>query len=229
MIQIKAEVLQDQQLLAKLARVQSEAQAALPVGSIILYAGNGFIEGFVPCDGRALSKLAPASARAGDFRNLFAQIGLTYTPADQQGGNDFNVPDLRGRTAIGFGQTDGIQAGPNRVLGQKVGAETQTMTIAQMPAHVHDVRDGGHSHNITDVAHSHNYTTMHTQNGTPSLCNPGGTYVDSASTATSAPSGSNIAITNSALASITVNTQGGGQAFDIMPPSLTLKYMIKWK
>ncbi|MEP3678040.1 MAG: hypothetical protein ABJN21_04010 [Paracoccaceae bacterium] len=40
----------------------------------------------------------------------------------------------RGRTIIGAGQGDGLR---NRELGQQGGAETHTLTAAQIPAHTH--------------------------------------------------------------------------------------------
>jgi microcystin-dependent protein len=62
---------------------------------------------------------------------LFSLLGTYY------GGNGqttFGLPDLRGRTAIGFGQGTGLS---NYVIGQTGGAESVTLVSTQMPAHVH--------------------------------------------------------------------------------------------
>lgn len=70
------------------------------------------------------------------YELLFSLIGTTF------GGNGvstFNLPDLRGRTAIGQG--NGLSLTP-RVLGQTGGAPTTTLTIDQMPAHTHAVMAG---------------------------------------------------------------------------------------
>src|SRR5208283_3598861 len=61
---------------------------------------------------------------------LFALLGTTF------GGNGqttFNLPDLRGRTALGVGTQSG-----NSVNGGQVGGEeAHTLTSAEMPSHTH--------------------------------------------------------------------------------------------
>lgn len=60
---------------------------------------------------------------------LFALLGTTY------GGNGettFALPDLRGRTPIHFG--NGV------ALGERAGAETHSLGVAEMPGHTHGVR-----------------------------------------------------------------------------------------
>ena len=64
---------------------------------------------------------------------LFALLGTTY------GGNGqttFALPDLRGRTPLGQGQNF---SGSSYSLGQKGGAESVTLTTAQVPQHTHAV------------------------------------------------------------------------------------------
>ncbi len=68
---------------------------------------------------------------------LFSVLGTTY------GGNGtttFALPDLRGRTAIGFGQGSGLS---NRILGEQPGQETTALTLSQLPAHDHTLPGGG--------------------------------------------------------------------------------------
>ena len=62
---------------------------------------------------------------------LFNQIGTTY---GGDGQNNFNVPDLRGRLAVGAGQGPGLS---NYSLGQTGGTEAVTLTENQLPAHSH--------------------------------------------------------------------------------------------
>jgi microcystin-dependent protein len=92
------------------------------IGEIRLFAGT-----FAPldwnfCDGTLLS--------ISQYNALYNLIGTTY------GGNgqtNFAVPDLRSRVPIHMG-TGG---GGTYVLAQSGGAETVTLSIAQMPQHTH--------------------------------------------------------------------------------------------
>ena len=69
------------------------------------------------------------------------------------------TPDLRGRFVLSSGQGSGLT---NRTTGQTGGAETVTLTEAQMPSHKHDVNGttvsaGSHNHTatVTDAGHTH--------------------------------------------------------------------------
>lgn len=91
-------------------------------------------------DGRSLSRL--------DYPVLFAAIGYRHGGS----GNNFNLPDSRGRVFTGAGQAPGLG---NYVLGAKGGAETVTLNTNQMPAHVHGVNEEEHTHGIDQAPHSH--------------------------------------------------------------------------
>jgi len=78
------------------------------------------------CDGRSL----PISR----YQALFSLLGTTFG-GDHQ--TTFNLPDLRGRIAIGSGQGPGL---PNYPQGQKGGVEQVTLTVAQLPAHNHTIK-----------------------------------------------------------------------------------------
>ena len=92
------------------------------VGTVRFFAGSIYPTGFVACDGRSLSKFS--------FFALHAKLGYTFGGS----GNNFNAPDLRGRTPIGKGQGDGLT---NRTLGQQVGSENITFSVSDMPQHTH--------------------------------------------------------------------------------------------
>ncbi|MGB3242890.1 MAG: tail fiber protein [Sulfitobacter sp.] len=64
---------------------------------------------------------------------LFSLIGVTY---GGDGQTTFGLPDLRGRIAMGLGTGPGLS--PNS-MGGKSGAETQSLTVNQMPGHAHAV------------------------------------------------------------------------------------------
>ena len=82
--------------------------------------------GWVLCEGQAISRTT--------YAILFSVIGETFGLGD--GSTTFNVPDPRGRVAVGAGQGTGLT---NRIVGQVFGTETVTLTEAQLPSHLHTI------------------------------------------------------------------------------------------
>jgi microcystin-dependent protein len=110
--------------------------SAVPSGSVMAYAGSAAPSGWLLAFGQAVSRTT--------YADLFTAIGTTYGTGD--GSTTFNLPDLRGRAVRGVDNMGGTAA--NRVtsggsgitgttLGASGGAETVTLTTAQMPAHNH--------------------------------------------------------------------------------------------
>lgn len=95
------------------------------LGELRPFAGNFAPRGWALCNGALLS-IAQETA-------LFALLGTTY---GGDGVTTFGLPDLRGRVALSQGQGPGLT---NRVLGEKSGTETVTITVSTMPAHTHTV------------------------------------------------------------------------------------------
>lgn len=95
------------------------SRALTPTGAMLLYAGNTVPTGFLLCDGRAVSRTTYAA--------LFAAIGTTHGSGD--GSTTFNLPDMRGRTAVGVA--------PDTNLGSKSGAANVSLTAAQNGRHAH--------------------------------------------------------------------------------------------
>jgi len=104
--------------------------ATIPTGSVIPFAGITAPTGWLLCNGAAVSRST--------YSTLFGVIQTTYGVGD--GSTTFNLPDLLGRTPIGAGQGSGLT---NRPLAQKIGAETHTLTIPEMPSHNHTYQPGG--------------------------------------------------------------------------------------
>ena len=77
--------------------------------------------GWLLCDGSAVSRTT--------YSTLFAAIGTTFGSGN--GSTTFNLPDLRGRFALG------VSSG--HALATKGGAETVTLTVDQIPSHSHTV------------------------------------------------------------------------------------------
>jgi microcystin-dependent protein len=95
------------------------------LGEIRMFGGNFAPVGWALCNGQLLS-IAQNTA-------LFSLLGTTY------GGNGtttFALPDLRARVPIHAGQGVGLSS---YTLGEQTGAESVTLTVAQLPAHNHIV------------------------------------------------------------------------------------------
>lgn len=95
------------------------------VGEIRLVGFNFAPVGWAFCDG-SLQAIDQNPA-------LFQLLGTTY---GGDGQTTFALPDLRGRAPIHMGQGNGLT---NRVIGQRLGEESVTLTNTQMPNHSHSV------------------------------------------------------------------------------------------
>ena len=84
-------------------------------------------------------KFAPRnwSYCAGTLIAIAQNQALFALLSDQFGGDSrtvFGLPDLRGRVPMGQFEGPGL---PDRIIGQKIGAEVLQMTQAHLPAHTH--------------------------------------------------------------------------------------------
>ncbi|MGJ7031952.1 phage tail protein [Niabella hirudinis] len=95
------------------------------LGMIAMFGFNFAPRGWAFCNGQLLP-IAQNTA-------LFALLGTTY---GGDGRVTFGLPNLQGRTPVGFGQGAGLS---NYVLGQVSGTESATLTINNLPAHGHPV------------------------------------------------------------------------------------------
>jgi microcystin-dependent protein len=162
-------------------------------GTILMFGGAAAPGGWLLCNGSAVS-------RAG-FGNLFSTIGTTYGVGD--GATTFNLPDLRGRAAIGAGQGLGLS---NRTLGVSGGEEAHLLTVAEMPLHGHPARI---STTTASTAQSQN-------NGGMVLNNTNNANYASFTGAPGTTAGQQI------------GGEGGGGAHNTMPPFLAVNHIIKF-
>lgn len=106
----------------------------IPIGTIMQYAGLAAPQGYLLCEGQALSKT--------DYAELYAIIGNYFGGTE----TEFYLPDLRERVPVGKNS-----AKTDYALGETGGTATVTLTIEQMPSHTHIQN----SHNHTQSAHNH--------------------------------------------------------------------------
>jgi len=101
----------------------------IPAGTIIQSAAHAQVNGWFDCNGGIYNRTV--------YSDLFNAIGYANYNYSEYNADDlsFNVPDMRGRVAVCFGAGTGLTA--RGTLGDLSGAETHTLTIAQMPSHTH--------------------------------------------------------------------------------------------
>lgn len=120
-----------------LGRSNMNADAALPAGIYMPFAGTAAPSGWLLCAGQSVNRA--------DYPDLFTAIGTIYGNGSVPG-TTFAVPDLRGRVPGGKDDMGGSAAsrlttggsGVNgATLGAVGGAETHTLSTTQIPSHDH--------------------------------------------------------------------------------------------
>ena len=101
-----------------------------PIIGSVRGVGFNFVErGWLPCDGRLLS--------IQQYSALFTVIGTSY---GGDGRTTFALPDFRSRAIAGVNPSGGANPGGIPIAqGAVTGVETVGLTVAQMPAHTHDL------------------------------------------------------------------------------------------
>lgn len=164
-------------------------------GQIALFPYARIPNNWLPCDGRTLAITA--------YQALFSLLGFTYG-GDQQ--TVFRLPDLRGRTPVGFG------IGNNHIylLGDYGGQESVTLVDGNLPPHMHDMM--ADSTVSAAVAPDRNYFGQVVKSATVQTPQP--LY---------APASSGAAVP---LNPASVSTVGAGAPHNNMQPFLALSYCI---
>ena len=184
-------------VLASFSTVQMQAQSNPFLGEVQIFAGNFAPRGWAFCDGQLLP-IAQNTA-------LFSLLGTTY---GGDGRTTFALPDLRGRAVIGPGNGPGLTS---RRLGQKLGSERETLSVAQMPSHNHLSTTASSLVDLSnEVGASDNSDEQYISN------HLGGFNED-------ATSGAKLEGVSSTT---TINNTGGGQSHNNVQPSQTVNYII---
>jgi len=121
----------------------AQIEAATPVGTVSMFAGQVVPSGWAWCRGAAVSKTDPL------YVALFAVIGTLFGSDDS---NNFNLPDLRDRSPLG---SDGVVA-----LGEEAGRNDWAVV-----SHLHTI--GKHTHSVP--AHKHGKGTLKVPEHTHSI------------------------------------------------------------
>jgi microcystin-dependent protein len=133
-----------------------------PVGMLAPFAGSSAPDGWLLCAGQAVSRSTYAA--------LFAVVSTTYGSGD--GSTTFNLPDLRGRTAVGKDDMGGSAA--NRVTAGISGIAGITLGAVGGNENVHQ---HSHANTLTNNAvTSGNDNSDHTHAGTTGNDSPDHTH-----------------------------------------------------
>jgi microcystin-dependent protein len=190
-------------------RKTPENSASLPAGTIVQWPGATAPANWLICDGAAISRT--------EYASLFAAVGVQYGAGN--GTTTFNLPNLKGRVAVGF---DALQSEFD-VLGEVGGAKTHTLTASEMPSHTHTFSgttssNGSHSHTsssgtgfITDLGAG---TVLNTASGGNYGFRNNGSSTASAGDHTHTYSG-------------TTSSSGSGSSHNNLQPYIVLNYIIK--
>jgi microcystin-dependent protein len=165
------------------------------IGVVTTVAYDFAPKNWASCNGQLLS-IAQNQA-------LFSILGTTF------GGNGvttFGLPNMQSRTALGTGQGSGL---PSVTLGEMSGSETVTLSINNLPSHVHN---------------GNVQFKMQGSNSGASEATPDGTFINGFTNGFSNAS-PNVQMLAPAYTA-TVGVAGSSQPIEVLSPYLVLNYVI---
>ena len=208
-------------------QIKYNPNSLVAAGTVHQFAGSVAPDGYLLCDGSAVSRETYAA--------LFDVINTTYGVGD--GSSTFNVPNLVGKVSVGYDSGD---ANFNS-LGKTGGASTVTLDVTQIPSHNHTGTTqsaGIHNHALTDPGHVHNAVSVNddfNSSGTyPNYTRPSYAQYDSAgtitwtNTITSSTTGISVQNNGAHTHAFTSDNTGGGNSHNNLQPYITLNYIIKF-
>lgn len=187
------------------------------LGEIRAFAGNFIPQYWALCNGNQM-QISTNNALYSIIGTFYGGDGRTY----------FNLPNLQGRVPIGIGN------GPEFTgvaLGSAYGAKQAVLTITNMPTHNH-----------TAILTNTTITGTASGNITPKCCGDGGDKNTPTSNAIAAfnngfvspsdagdsmaPIPASLTVNGTASGTVAIGNTGGGQAFNIIQPSLGIQWII---
>lgn len=97
-------------------------QYGVPTGTIVPFAGNQIPNGWLLCNGQSVSQST--------YSDLYQVLGSLYGSATD---GNFVLPNIKGKFIVGINSSDSSF----NTLGKTGGEKTHTLTITEMPSHVH--------------------------------------------------------------------------------------------
>jgi microcystin-dependent protein len=183
-----------------------DAYPLVPTGSVMAFAGSTAPDGWLLCNGAAVSRTT--------YANLWALISSTYGGGD--GVNTFNVPDMRSRMPIGAGAGTGLTS---RALAATGGAETVTIASGNLPTHQHTLSAhthnlGSHTHSLSSHTHAITVDTNNFSTGGHSVDHShiGPSHAHNLPRSLIATAGTNRAVVSSTSNQPTLFVENGGQS-----------------
>jgi microcystin-dependent protein len=173
----------------------------VPVGTIAMYGGATAPTGWLLCDGASIDS---------GYTALRAIVGTT-------------TPDLKGRVPVGMGAGTGLTS---RTLGDTGGAETHTLTEAQIPSHTHTQNAHSHTGSTGSAGgHNHTYNEPYDTSGM-SAAGPFANVFYAREAVTTTAGAHTHSVTVDSATAVNQST-GGGTAHNNMQPFRVVNYIIK--
>ena len=216
-----------------------------PIGGVIDYFGSTEPSGWKYPNGQAISRTT--------YSSLFDLLGTAFGSGD--GLTTFNLPDMRGRVAVMRDASAGVITGTD-TLGSTEGAQSVTLTTAQIPSHNHAITvtsattgitasTGNNSANptVTDSGHSHgpggsstNFVTR-AAGGSAGFTATGSNVISTTTTATASGT-ANLSVSGSHTHTVSItdtghvhtasaDNAGGGGSHQNMQPSIRVNKLIR--
>ncbi|NNE57679.1 MAG: phage tail protein [Hellea sp.] len=175
------------------AGISTLANASEPfIGEIQPVGFNFCPRGFAEANGQLLA--------ISQYSALFSLYGTIY---GGDGRTTFALPDLRSRVPIHMGTGPGLSSRP---IGSRGGAETNTMTVGQMPSHTHRAGVQTRTETANSTTPRKNSFSVTADNSYFDGTDPSGRFMNSNT--------------------IAVDNAGGGQSQNNMQPYLTINYCV---